>query len=688
MKLTNEKCSCSLSMRSWPVLLAVGLLVTFLPGAAAAKGLFVCSEHHTNQFDAWSISAGGTITKQWTYTGIQATDPAGIAIDAVDPHTGTIIFITSEFSSGVEIIEVPPVGNPVSLGVSSGPSNLAGVDVDDVDNIVYSVRRSTNDLYIFSWDTVSETLTQLALVDLPNCGQAFGLSLDDSSDILWVADSSSGVARAYDVSNLGAIVEIPTLSFTPSHKPIDISVDLTRDFVYTVSIIGGAAVPGGTGSNLLSKYDLTTKVETTVNMGHAGVGVAVDDVTGLVYVTGGAYVGDNISVWDTSTSPFTEVQDTGDIGNPAGLAIANVIVNPLNLAKNDDIVGQVYIGSTFTYDITCDNLNNNFDVTNVKIIDTLPVELDFVSATHGGIYDPITHTVLWDIGTIPAGGTGPQIDLVVKVNNNAIPGSIVYNYAHIEADQVPPTDVIDDEDTEDPDDDGTPIAENQPPTAYAGDYEPFEQTSYAGAEVTLDGSGSTDDGVIQTLTYTWTWDGGSAEGVNPTVTLPLGTTTVTLTVDDGEFTDSDTVDITVEDTTDPVVTILSVNPEELWSPNHKMIPVIVLIEAEDICTETDELEVSVTVTSNEPDDDKGDGAFTGDVDGYDGFTAPVPVICVFDEEAGCFVGSFALRAERDGRADGRAYTIEAVCEDASGNSATATETVEVTVPHDRGKGKK
>jgi len=233
------------------------------------------------------------------------------------------------------------------------------------------------------------------------------------------------------------------------------------------------------------------------------------------------------------------------------------------------------------------------------------------------------------------------------------------------------------------------LVPNLPPVADAGDDQTVEQTSHDGAEVTLDGSGSTDDDKIEPLTYTWTWDGGSADGVTPPpVTFPLGKTTVKLTVYDGEFSDTDKVDITVEDTTDPVVTILSVNPEELWSPNHKMIPVIVLIEAEDICTETDELEVSVTVTSNEPDDDKGDGAFTGDVDGYDGFTAHVPVICVFDEEAGCFVGSFALRAERDGRADGRAYTIEAVCEDASGNSATATETVEVTVPHDRGKGKK
>ncbi len=232
---------------------------------------------------------------------------------------------------------------------------------------------------------------------------------------------------------------------------------------------------------------------------------------------------------------------------------------------------------------------------------------------------------------------------------------------------------------------GIAIQPNQPPTADAGSDQTVEQDSYAGASVTLDGSGSYDpDG--DPLTYTWTWDSSSASGVNPTVTLPLGKTTVTLTVSDGQLSDTDTVDITVEDTTDPDVAIVAVVPEELWPPNHRMVPVIVTIEASDICTETDLLEVSVNVTSNEPDDDKGDGAFTGDVDGQDGYTAPVPVLCEFDGDTEYFVCSFELRAERDGRGVDRIYTITATVKDASDNETTAS--CEVIVPHDQGKGKK
>ncbi len=94
------------------------------------------------------------------------------------------------------------------------------------------------------------------------------------------------------------------------------------------------------------------------------------------------------------------------------------------------------------------------------------------------------------------------------------------------------------------------------PTAKAGPDQTVEQTSMAGTPVTLDGSASSSPNGA-TLTYAWSWTGGSATGVSPTVSFPLGTTIVTLIVDDGygspldESQRSDTVSITVMDTTPP-----------------------------------------------------------------------------------------------------------------------------------------
>lgn len=100
--------------------------------------------------------------------------------------------------------------------------------------------------------------------------------------------------------------------------------------------------------------------------------------------------------------------------------------------------------------------------------------------------------------------------------------------------------------------------ENQPPVANAGSDQTVEMTSSSGAGVTLDGSGSSDpDG--DALTYAWTWPGGNASGANPTISLPFGPTTVTLTVDDGKGgTGSDTVDILVQDTVPPTTSVTAV----------------------------------------------------------------------------------------------------------------------------------
>jgi hypothetical protein len=144
--------------------------------------------------------------------------------------------------------------------------------------------------------------------------------------------------------------------------------------------------------------------------------------------------------------------------------------------------------------------------------------------------------------------------------------------------------------------------------------------------------------------------------------FPLGQTTVTFTATDASGNrGTATTTVTVIDTIPPVISSLSISPNTLWPPNHKMATVRAGVSVHDLCDAHPECAI-VAVTSNEPASGKGKGDRSPDW------------ILKGDLSA-------QLRAERFGKASGRRYTLKVRCSDDSGNSTYRT--VVVTVPHDR-----
>jgi uncharacterized repeat protein (TIGR01451 family) len=513
------------------------LLVALLPGstmvAQGPKSLYLIANHHTAQFDAWNINPDGTASYQFKVNLTAATSPSGIAID----ESSNTLFLTTEFGiGGLELVDATTMA---TIGTAPGPGDLAGVAVDDANDIVYAVKRWTSLLYAYDWNPAGPTLTLKAgyPVTLPNCSGAFGIALDETAGILWVADADSpGIARAY---NVGAWTEDTSKSFQPSHQPVDITVDSQRGFVYTVSMTYSAWTPPGTGSNFLSKYDLATSTETTANLSCQGVGVGVDEATGLVYVTVSGYSCGSCSsygqgrlqVWDTSTGPWTQVQSTCVSASPAGICVTQVRYNPLNLSKSDGLGEDdcVYPGDNVTYQLCYDNTANTYDVHNVILEDDLPAEMNFVSATGGGSYDSGNHRVTWNLGTLTAGATQVCQDLVAQVDPSTAPETTMTDNATIDSDETGPAYASED----------TDVCPNQPPVADPNGPYVVE----ANKEFEFDGTGSYDpDG--DPLTYDWTWgDSSSSEdaGATPSHTYTeAGIYDVCLTVNDG-YVDSEEV---------------------------------------------------------------------------------------------------------------------------------------------------
>jgi sugar lactone lactonase YvrE len=122
---------------------------------------------------------------------------------------------------------------------------------------------------------------------------------------------------------------------------------------------------------------------------------------------------------------------------------------------------------------------------------------------------------------------------------------------------------------------------NLPPNADAG---PDIVDKYScGNLIELDGSASTDpDGDL--LTYTWSGPFGTKTGMTATVTLPLGTHTISLMVNDGKGgTAMDNVEIIVVDITPPVVTSATLNGNELM-PGLYLSDVLFVMESTDTCS--------------------------------------------------------------------------------------------------------
>jgi hypothetical protein len=116
---------------------------------------------------------------------------------------------------------------------------------------------------------------------------------------------------------------------------------------------------------------------------------------------------------------------------------------------------------------------------------------------------------------------------------------------------------------------------------------------------------------------------------------------ITLTGDGRGGIDTDSVNVTVQDTTPPTIT-LALSPSVLWPPNHQLVPVVATVNVHDSCDADPPSVELVSIVSNESANGRGDGSTSADV---------------LDADIGADDRDFKLRAERSGLGLGRVYTV-------------------------------
>jgi len=213
-----------------------------------------------------------------------------------------------------------------------------------------------------------------------------------------------------------------------SYTATDVSIlDVLPDGVTFVGADNGA----GTG-----QYDSKRR---SYRWSYASVPPGSSDILALtVQVAKGIEVGRTI-VNSVSISG-NEVPRTT---TSASVVTAN---NPLNLTKSifggsDDPVQGVDINEPITYTICFDNNDNDFSVTDVTVIDVLPDEVTFVAAGEGkahGAYDAVTHTYTWSYPFLLP-GSSVCLGVVVRVNPDVTPGTVITNSAIIDSNETSPT---------------------------------------------------------------------------------------------------------------------------------------------------------------------------------------------------------------------------------------------------------
>jgi len=133
-----------------------------------------------------------------------------------------------------------------------------------------------------------------------------------------------------------------------------------------------------------------------------------------------------------NTASISTADLESDFSDNSASVTTTVIENLFpNLELSKTAPGSADNGTQMSYTLNFSNLGGAI-ATNVTIVDTLPLNVELVSASGDYSYDPATRNIMWNLGTV---GTYPDesgsMTVTVEIPTSVISGTVIENTASI-----------------------------------------------------------------------------------------------------------------------------------------------------------------------------------------------------------------------------------------------------------------
>ena len=393
------------------------------------KKLYVVTNHNDCEISYFRTVDDGLMLQGTEDTMYFGSGPIGLA---VDPKYGRV-FVGYHGNTVVGIINAETMKPEATLNTDFA---LDGIKWDQINERLYCLEKYGDEIAVFQWYSENNEFIHLGNMMLSDFqGPGCDIALNREDGLLYVTNGTTMIYSyaLNEMANPWPQKSSQNISVSRKAVGIDFRSNSGKRYIYT----------GGGYYNPYHEYLVRTEVggagSNEIHLGQytSVLGVSVDNDTGFVYVTtwNETTATAEIRVYDGELTKLLYSNSSYTNGTATGICVLNAAPQKspdFYLAVDDQLTVCVEPPDQITYDIHYKAEGHT--ATNVEVIDYLPVELDFDSATDGGVYDSASRTVTW---TLPdfTGSENSHLYLTANVNDRAKPAGRILNFCKIESDE-------------------------------------------------------------------------------------------------------------------------------------------------------------------------------------------------------------------------------------------------------------